>query len=282
MKSEVKSEVKNEVKREVQSTSPLKRVKSEAKTENKTVPRVSRNKNTRTLSSPFPKYKLPTPAMAYRALRELESVHGIKKKPTNTSNSVPVLDSLVRTILSQNTTDITSARAFKQLKTRFPSYEEIEVAKLKDIENEIKCCGLAEKRAQVIQTILHTLRRERDELSMEYLHKLSDEDVKKELCRFKGVGPKTAACVLMFCLCRPEFPVDTHVWRISKRLKWVPSQEATREQTYLHLNERIPDEIKYQLHVHLVEHGKCCKKCAKNNKPRREPIPFCPLTVDKK
>ena len=77
------------------------------------------------------------------------------------------------------------------------------------------------------------------------------------------MGPKTAACVLMFCLCRPEFPVDTHVWRISKRLKWVPSQAATREQTLFALERaRIPDEIKYQLHVHLVEHGKCCKKSA--------------------
>ena len=83
---------------------------------------------------------------------------------------------------------------------------------------------------------------------MEYLHQLGDEAVKKELCRFKGVGPKTAACVLMFCLNRPEFPVDTHVWRIAKRLHWVPPS-ATREQTYDHLNLRIPDEIKYAMHV---------------------------------
>ena len=229
-------------------------------------------------SSPFPNYSRPTPEEAYQALEELESVHGKIQKPKSTKDSIPVLDSLIRTILSQNTTDITSARAFSQLKTRFPKFEDIEKASLKAIEAEIKCCGLAEKRAQVIQTILHTLRKERNELSLEYLHHYNDEDVKKELCRFKGVGPKTAACVLMFCLCRPEFPVDTHVWRITKNLKWVPSQSASREQTYMHLNARIPDEIKYQLHVLLVDHGKCCKKCAKNHKPRRQPIDYCPLT----
>jgi endonuclease III len=230
-------------------------------------------------TSPFPKYNKPTPENAYQALKELESVHGKIEKPKN-KGSVSVLDSLVRTILSQNTTDVTSLRAFKQLKNRFPKYEDIETAHLKDIEAEIKCCGLAERRASVIQNIIRTLRGERNKLSLEYLHGYTDEEVKKELCRFKGVGPKTAACVLMFCLCRPEFPVDTHVWRISKKLKWVPKPAATRVQTYLHLNARIPDDIKYQLHCLLVEHGKYCKKCAKNNKPRKKPIiENCPLNT---
>ena len=61
--------------------------------------------------------------------------------------------------------------------------------------------------------------------------------------RYKGVGPKTAACVLMFCLGRFEFPVDTHVWRITKSLGWVPPK-ASREEAYEHLNQHIPDDIK--------------------------------------
>ena len=227
---------------------------------------------------PFPSLLRPVAEEAYRVLSELISVHGELDIPKNNVKSIPVLDSLVRTILSQNTTDVTSARAFHQLKSRFPNYDEMEHATHSDIEAEIKCCGLAEKRALVIKAILQTLRSERNELSMEYLHQLGDEAVKKELCRFKGVGPKTAACVLMFCLNRPEFPVDTHVWRIAKRLHWVPPS-ATREQTYDHLNLRIPDEIKYAMHVLLVGHGKCCTACAKNNKPRRKPIDRCPLTI---
>ena len=231
-----------------------------------------------TTRGPFPGWPKPSRADAFRAHAELVSVHGDIDVPKNTSRSVPVLDSLVRTILSQNTTDITSARAFAQLKKRFPTYEAMEHARLGQIEKEIKCCGLAEKRANVIKNILGTLRVERGELSMEYLHLLRDSEVKSALCRFKGVGPKTAACVLMFCLNRPEFPVDTHVWRIAKRLKWV-KPSASREQTYEHLNARVPDEIKYALHVLMVGHGKCCTACAKNNKPRRKPIHKCPLTL---
>ena len=63
------------------------------------------------------------------------------------------------------------------------------------------------------------------------------------LCRFKGVGPKTVACVMMFCLARDEFPVDTHVWRISKSLGWVPAK-ASREDTYKHMNIRVPADIR--------------------------------------
>ena len=76
-----------------------------------------------------------------------------------------------------------------------------------------------------------------------------------ELCRFKGVGPKTASCVMLFELQRQDFPVDTHVWKIAIALGWVP-KSASRDQTYEHLNEIVPDEIKYELHVLLVRHGK--------------------------
>ena len=72
---------------------------------------------------------------------------------------------------------------------------------------------------------------------------MPDEEIKAQLMRFKGVGAKTVACVLMFCLQRAEFPVDTHVWRISKALGWV-APAATHDQAYAHLNERVPTDIK--------------------------------------
>ena len=74
------------------------------------------------------------------------------------------------------------------------------------------------------------LKDERGECSLEHFWELSTERVKMELGRFKGIGPKTISCVLMFCLQRPEFPVDTHVWKIARALKWVPPS-ATREET---------------------------------------------------
>ena len=80
----------------------------------------------------------------------------------------------------------------------------------------------------------------------------------------------------MFTLMRAEFPVDTHVWHIAKKLAWVPPA-ATRETTYLHLNERVPDEVKYDLHVLLVDHGKRCPRCAKKGRLQKEEQGPCPL-----
>lgn len=95
----------------------------------------------------------------------------------------------------------------------------------------------------LLQAILNTLVEERGEASMEYIRAMNDGEIKEELMRFKGVGKKTVACVLMFCLHRHEFPVDTHVWRIAKRLGWVPAR-ASRDEAYEHLNMRVPDDIK--------------------------------------
>lgn len=112
------------------------------------------------------------------------------------------------------------------------------------------------------------------------MRSLDDEAIKTELTRFKGVGAKTVACVLMFCLDRAEFPVDTHVHRIAtKILKWAPAA-ASRDETYAHLNRRVPDPIKYDLHVLLVEHGKRCRRCATNGQNRKEEHGPCPLTPE--
>ena len=94
--------------------------------------------------------------------------------------------------------------------------------------------------------------------------------------RFKGVGPKTVACIMMFGLQRYEFPVDTHVWRIAKALGWVPAK-ATREQAYLHLNARVPDAIKSAAHHHVsswccrhtTEPGPCCMRVRKDRRDIR-------------
>ena len=214
----------------------------------------------------------PTPIECAEAVAALVGVHGVPDH----SASKCVLDSLVRTMLSQNTTDITSKRAFEQLKEAFPTWEECYSASVEAIAAPIKCCGLADIRASRIKEMLGQIRSERGELSLEYVRKMEDEQVKKELTKFKGVGPKTAACVLMFCLGRSEFPVDVHVLRIAKSLKWVP-QKFTRIQAYEHLNEVVPSELKFDLHCLLVRHGKHCRKCAKNGKPRLKPHVDCPL-----
>lgn len=240
-------------------------------------------------ASPYPDWKFPSDAQCHAVRDALATLHGEPNPTTGLEKAAaakqqqPVLDSLVRTILSQNTTDRTSARAFASLKEAFPTWGEVLAAPAAEVEESIREGGLAEIKVQRIKTILTTVKEEaqargeeHDDISLEYLREKSDQDVKDILGAFKGVGPKTISCVLMFTLGRAEFPVDTHVWHIAKKLKWVPPV-ATRETTYDHLNCRVPASIKYDLHVLLVDHGKRCKKCSKNGRLQKESHGECPL-----
>jgi endonuclease III len=174
-----------------------------------------------------------------------------------------VLDSLIRTLLSQNTTDLTSIRAFKTLKQRFPTWEAVLNAPNEEIEDAIRVGGLAAIKTERMKTLLATLQQERGACCLEWLRDQPTEVVKEFLTRFKGIGPKTISCVLLFCLGRSDFPVDTHVHHIcTKLLNWCPNN-CSREQCYKHLNLLVPDDVKYELHVLLVQHGKKCSSCGK-------------------
>ncbi|GMH84514.1 hypothetical protein TL16_g09945 [Triparma laevis f. inornata] len=155
-----------------------------------------------------------------------------------------------------------------------------------DVEGLIRVAGLATTRTERIFALLETLSAEQksDAPSLEYLRDMSNDEVKKELGRFKGLGPKTISCVMLFGMARDEFPVDTHVLRIAKLQRWVGSG-ATRESAYDALNVAVPDALKMDLHCLLVKHGKVCHRCAANNKPQFPPadgVPLvCPLAVNK-
>ena len=221
--------------------------------------------------SPFPNHAAPTEEasrLVHAALSELHpemlDLCSPKEEVVDEGSCArkEVLDSLVGTIFSQNTTDVQSHKAFAALKRVFPTWEQVRTSDPAPIIEAIRSCGLAEIKTERIQRILQTLYEERGECSLEYLRDESDAAVKVALRRFKGVGAKTISCVLMFCLKRAEFPVDTHVWKIALALGWVP-KGANRDQTYEHLNARVPNEIKYALHVLLVKHGKVYKNDVK-------------------
>lgn len=186
-----------------------------------------------------------------------------------------VLDSLIRTLLSQNTTDITSIRAFKTLKERFPTWEAVLQAPNQEIEDAIRVGGLAAIKTERMKTLLATLKEEQGACCLEWLRHEPTDAIKTFLARFKGIGPKTVSCVLLFCLGRSDFPVDTHVHQISKFLNWCPST-CSREQCYEHLNILVPDGVKYELHVLLVQHGKQCPSCGKRGKGSKNKEE-CPL-----
>ena len=171
----------------------------------------------------------------------------------------PILDSLVDTILSQNTSNVNSNRAFKQLKAAFPNWDAARKAPAAKIEDAIRSGGLAKTKSLRIKAILEKVHTDRGETSLEHLRRLPTARVKEELRSLPGVGPKTAACVLMFTLKRADFPVDTHIHRIAKRLGWMPPR-ASAEQTYETLNARVPEKLTYALHVLLITLGrKICK-----------------------
>ena len=159
------------------------------------------------------------------------------------------------TVLSQHTSDVNTARAFKSLKERFSSWDEVVAAPVPEVEDAIRSGGLAAQKAPRIQAILREIEAREATIDLARLHDLSDDEVEDYLCSLPGVGPKTAACVLVFSMGRDAFPIDTHVHRVSKRLGWIPSN-ATADAAHKILKRAVPAELRYELHVQLINHGR--------------------------
>ncbi|KAI0330754.1 DNA glycosylase [Cubamyces sp. BRFM 1775] len=246
------------------------------------------------LASPFPDFPHPTPTEAAQVHALLAAAHpdlsAHPRRPSaandsaRTCGSVPnVLESLIGTILSQNTSARNSTAAKRGLDAAFGrnDFAAIARAKREDVVEAIKTGGLANKKAGVIQKILQEVYERHGAYSLQHLaavaevpdvkgkikaeasepvSKVSDEEAMQELVSYDGVGPKTASCVLLFCLGRASFPVDTHVFRLSRLLGWVP-QKADRVTAQAHLDLTIPNDLKYGLHVLMVGHGRRCKGC---------------------
>ncbi len=196
----------------------------------------------------------------------------------------PVLDTLIATILSQATSNVNSSRAFKSLKNAFPDWGQAVKAGPAGIADAIRAGGLADAKGKRIHAILEELRATRGKYTLEHLRDMEDDEAKRVLCAFPGVGPKTAACVLMFGMGRAEFPVDTHVRRITTRLGWMPDGSSA-EAVYDTLNAILPREVKYDLHVLMIVHGRAicnartptCEAC-----PLRENCRYCLESVQRR
>ena len=230
-----------------------------------------------TLQSPFPDFTHPSPGEAREVFNILSKAHspdGVPRiQPSPSANSaescgdVPnVIEALIGTILSQNTSAKNSSAAKANLDARFGrnNFSAIAEAPREEVVDAIRHGGLANKKAGVIQNILRSVREKHGEYSLQHLAQASDDEIMQELMSYDGVGPKTASCVLLFCLGRDSFAVDTHVYRLSKLLGWVPGK-ADRVLAQAHLDLRIPDELKYGLHVLMIQHGRVCKGCKKSS-----------------
>ena len=172
------------------------------------------------------------------------------------------LDTLVQTVLSQNTNDNNRDKAEKNLWETFDGYEEVVNASEEEIAESIKSAGLQYQKSKTIKGILTGLR-DKGGLELDYLNDLGARETWEKLMEFDGVGKKTAAVVSLFALDKPIFPVDTHVRRVTSRLGLIKSGESHHET----LTELVPEEDMYQFHLHLIKHG---RETCKARKPQCE------------
>ncbi len=185
---------------------------------------------------------------------------------------LPPVDELVSTILSQSTTDSNRDMAFDALKARFPSWEAVRDAPVEEIIETIRSAGLSNQKGPRIQQALHNLTRERGALSLDFLADLDVEAGKAWLTRFNGIGPKTAAIILLFAFNKPAFPVDTHIHRVTGRLGLI-GPKTSAERAHIELEAIIPPEDYYAGHLNIIRHG---REVCQARLPRCEE---CPLTA---
>lgn len=172
---------------------------------------------------------------------------------------------LVQTILSQNTSDRNSEPAFRRLVSCFDGWGEIAEATTEKIACCIRSGGLARVKAGYIKQSLMEVRRRRGDFDLSFLRGMSVEDARRWLMGLPGVGMKTASCVLLFGLKMPALPVDTHVFRVAKRLGLI-SKDISIERAHRELEALVPTSSVYRFHVLLITHGR--RVC-------RARLPYC-------
>jgi endonuclease-3 len=184
-------------------------------------------------------------------LQNLKAVYGIPKL----EQGLDPLDVLIETILSQSTSNVNSDRAFENLKRRFPAWDQARRARVSSIETAIKSGGLAKQKSARIKKLLNEIYERRRSLDLSFLKTAPLEEAKQFLASFKGVGPKTVACTLLFACNRAVFPIDTHIFRIARRLGLIPYKSSDEEAHRL-MGEIIPRKRYYEAHINLIRLGR--------------------------
>lgn len=183
-------------------------------------------------------------------------------------NPDPV-DILIATILSQNTNDRNSYRSFLNLKKKFADWKDAAEADLRSLEAPISSAGFSGPKARAIKNIHNFLLETYGGISLDYLKEMSDDEAVESLTSHKGIGIKTAQCVMMFAFHRNICPVDRHIFRILNRIGIVKA--STPEKTSLMLNKILPEGTAHSLHVNLIRFGReICRQTLPN-------CSICPL-----
>lgn len=183
---------------------------------------------------------------------------------------LPPVDELVSTILSQNTSDTNRDVAFNRLKERFDSWEDVRDANPEAVVEAIRPAGLANQKAPRIQNALQHLTETQGRITLEHLRDMPIDEAKDWLTAIHGIGPKTAAIILLFSMNKPAFPVDTHVHRVTGRLGLI-GPKTSAEKAHDELEKIVPPEDFYPFHLQVIQHGR--EVCHARN-PKCE---ICPL-----
>jgi endonuclease-3 len=182
----------------------------------------------------------------------------------------------VLTLLSQNTADYNSGRAFARLLQRFPDWQSVIDAPLDEVEDAIRPGGLAPTKAPRLQAMLTEIKARTGGFDLRFLEDLPVDQAREWLRSLPAVGPKTAACVLLFGLGMPGLPVDTHVFRVATRLGIV-EEKLGPEKAQTALEALVPPEEHFSFHILLIRHGRhtctarapACDRC-----PLRPECPY--------
>jgi len=202
-----------------------------------------------------------------KACTSLEKAFGI---PARTPADKDLVSMLIRTILSQNTTDVNRDRAFDSLRGGFPDWEMLVDAPRRKIARAIRVGGLADQKSATIKNVIRFLKETQGKVELDFICGMPDEEAHKYLCAHKGIGVKTASILLCFGCGRDVFPVDTHVNRVCGRLGFVPEGSAP-DKTHELMSPLVPKGKAHSFHLNIIRLGKTI--CAARN-PRHE---ICPL-----
>lgn len=196
----------------------------------------------------------------------------LKKKfgiPFRSKKKPDPVDLLIATILSQNTNDRNSYKAYKNLKEKYIIWERVADLRTSQIESIIRIAGLGKQKSKAIKNLLTSLLKERGSISLNHLKKMDNKEVMNELIKYPGIGVKTASCVLLFSLLRNICPVDTHVHRTLNRIGLVKTSSTVK--TFYLINENFPDKLAHSFHTNLIRLGReICK-------PVKPLCGFCPV-----
>ena len=199
-------------------------------------------------------------------IENLENTFG---EPKLAAKSDP-LTMLIEIILSQATSDANSRRTFQNLQERFGEWEKVLAADESEIAAAIRLGGLANQKARVIKELLAQIKEKHGALNLKFLEQMPDDKARDYLTNFRGIGPKTVACTLLFALHKEVFPLDTHIFRVFRRMGVLP-EKITDTKAHRLLDRLVPAGKFYSLHVNLIRLGR--KIC----RPREPLCEQCPL-----